>query len=57
MFNVKQKVCTDAEQIPAVFQQNVVKHLSKLWDQHLGRGSIADILSDKNNCKKIKLVR
>jgi len=52
MFNVKQTVCDDADQIPAAFQQNIVKHFSTLWDQHFSWGCIADILSDKNNCKK-----
>ena len=51
-FDVKQKVCAEADQIPAAFQQNKLKHFSTLWDQHFGRACTANILSEKNNCKK-----
>jgi hypothetical protein len=51
IFNVKQKFCADADQIPAAFQQNIFKYFFTLWDQHFSRGCTADILSEQNNLK------
>jgi hypothetical protein len=48
IFNVKRKVCADADQIPAALQQNIFKYFYTLEDQHFRRGCTADILSEQN---------